>query len=237
MNVAVHTVAEADRVEEELLGRLRVHPVLNNIESRPDEQLLELLLQRRFISMIFTPVYDMGIDALTNADALKVAREIVREEYPIDEPSHREYLVDDLTALGATKSQILGCRPTPATTATLVDTLGLMADAATDTTDLRVLAMLRLWGEVVVAVEYGELWNRRIRSQFRSPSRPSVFYKEHYSHDGCEPLSTASSKTHSGRLGICLRDMVSNQSSLSAFIDVETHVIETRLEFYDQFAS
>ena len=227
-------VRDADRTEQRLLSRFTSHPVLQQADVLSHGQLIELLLQRRFISLIFTPVYDMGIDALSMPAALDVAREIVREEYPDGKPSHREDLVGDLLALGATKQQILSCRPTPVTSATLIDTLELMGEAAADGDDVRVLGMLRFWGEVVVAVEYGLFWNA-IAPQFSAAQRPSHFYQAHYTHDGCEPLATASLETHSGKLGVCLRELLLSQSSADALADVETRVVDSRLRFYDQF--
>ena len=227
-------ILDADRAEQRLLARLTSHPLLREAGALSHEQLVEVLLQRRFISMIFTPVYDMGIDALSMPAALDVAREIVREEYPAGRPSHREDLVADLLALGATKRQILGCRPTPATAATLVETFELMGEAAAGDDDIGVLGMLRFWGEVVVAVEYGQFW-KAIAPHLSTPARASRFYEAHYTHDGCEPLATASAKTHSGRLGVCLRELLISHSGADALAKVQTRVVESRLRFYDQF--
>jgi hypothetical protein len=227
-------ILDVDRTEQRLLARFTAHRVLRQADALSHAQLLELLLQRRFISLIFTPVYDMAIDALSMPAALDVAREIVREEYPAGRPSHREDLVADLLALGATKDQILGCRPTPATTATLIETLELMGEAAADGDDVRVLGMLRFWGEVVVAVEYGLFWSA-IAPHFSAAQRPSHFYHAHYAHDGREPLATASLNTHSGRLGVCLRELLIGPSSAASLSNVQARVVESRLRFYDQF--
>ena len=234
--VAVATVASADAEEAVLLGRFVRHPVLRDIDALSDERFLDVLLQRRFISLIFAPVYDMGIDALTDADAIRLVREIVREEYPGergDKPSHREELVADLLALGATKRQILASRPTAATLDVLTSSLGLMADAGAGASDLGVLTILRFWGEVVVAVEYGEYW-RRMGDRFGAPSR---FYYEHYSHDGRDALTTASatSATHSGRLGAHVAGRLAAPGALEAFVEIERRIVDTRLRFYDQF--
>jgi hypothetical protein len=227
-------ILDADRAEQRLLSRLTSHPLLREAGALSHEQLIEVLLQRRFISMIFTPIYDMGIDALSMAAALQVAREIVREEYPDGKPSHREDLVVDLLALGATRRQILGCRPTATTTATLIETFELMSEAGAAGDDIGVLGILRFWGEVVVAVEYEQFW-KAIRPHFLTSTRPSRFYEAHYTHDGCEPLATASLKTHSGRLGVCLRELLISHSTTDALANVQTRVIESRLRFYDQF--
>jgi hypothetical protein len=229
-------ILEADRAEKRLLSRLIDHPVLEHADALAPGRLIDVLLQRRFVSMIFTPVYDMGIDALTTQAALDVAREIVREEYPVDRPSHREELVTDLIALGATKDQILACRPTPSTTSTLIETLELMGEAASDVDEVRVLGMLRFWGEVVVAVEYGQFWTA-MAQHFATAGRPSRFYQAHYSHDGREPLATASSKTHSGRLGICLRELLTSPAEANAVSELEARIVDSRLRFYDQFVT
>ena len=231
-------VASADAEEAALLERFVAHPVLAHIETLSDERLLDLLLQRRFISLIFTPVYDMGIDALSDAGAVRLVREIVREEYPGehgDKPSHREELVADLLALGATREQILASRPTPATLDALTTSLGHMARAGSEQGDLGVLTILRFWGEVVVAVEYGEYW-RRMGDRFDAPSR---FYYEHYSHDGRDALTTASaaSATHSGRLGAHVAGLLEAPGALETFVEIERRVVDTRLRFYDQFAA
>lgn len=221
-------------MEKRLLSRLIDHPVLQHPDALSDERLMDVLLQRRFISMIFTPVYDMGIDALSTQAALDVAREIVREEYPAGKPSHREDLIRDLVALGATKHQILACRPTPSTTSMLVETLELMGEAAAGGDEVRVLGMLRFWGEVVVAVEYGQFW-KALAPHFSTEERPSRFYQTHHRHDGCEPLATASAKTHSGRLGVCLRELLITPNTADAVSQLEARIVESRLRFYDQF--
>ena len=137
-------------------------------------------------------------------------------------------------SLGATRSQVLACKPTAETIATVNESLELMAEATTADSDVRVLAMLRLWGEVVVSVEYGVFWSA-MKPLFEASDKASSFYFEHYSHDGCEQLATASTRTHSGRLGVCLRDLLSSGSAVDAFEDVETRIVDSRLRFYDQF--
>lgn len=236
--------ADADRIERQLLDRLTSHPVLQTINTMSHEQFLAMLLQRRFISLIFAPVYDMGIDALADTTALTLVRQILREEYPGQDGttmSHREDLVHDLGLLGAPKADVLACRPSAATVSVLVDTLELMAEAAaTDTTDLKVLTMLRFWGEVVVSVEYGEYWTRMAGrfdppdlAEPRDPDRRSRFYYAHYSHDGSEPLAAASAAdvdnldaTHSRRLGASLIRLLGRPGTTEAFAEVETQVLK-----------
>ena len=60
-------------------------------------------------------MYDVGIDGLDGSrPRSRLVREILREEYPDPSgatPSHREDLVADLLALGATREQVLAVAP------------------------------------------------------------------------------------------------------------------------------
>jgi hypothetical protein len=229
----------ADDIEGELLARFTAHPVFTEIERLPQETFLDVLLQRRFLSLLFAVVYDVGIDGLTDRTALVLVREILREEYPDpsgNTPSHREDLVHDLLALGATRQQVLTCRPSAVTAAVVEGTLALVADAGARGSDLELMTILRFWGEVLVAVEYGEFW-RRMRAGFDAARTPSRFYRPHHDHDGRDPLATAaeSALTHSGRLGACLVRMLADEGAEERFAETERRVLELRLEFYDQF--
>jgi hypothetical protein len=231
----------ADASEAGLLARFTAHGVFDDIEARSQEAFLALLLQRRFLSLLFPVVYDIGIDGLTDERAVRLVREILREEYPDASGasrSHREDLVCDLLALGATRSQILESRPTAVTAGVVEETLALMLDAAAAPGDVRVLTVLRFWGEVLVSVEYGQFW-RRMEGRFRASGSTSSFYRPHLQHDGCEPLATASESlaTHSGRLGGCLVRMLEDDSDVEEFAETERRVLAARMRFYDQFVA
>ena len=229
----------ADSTEAALLARFTAHPLFQSIELRPQSEFLGMLLQRRFLSLMFPAIWDIGIDALTDETAIRVVRQILREEYPDASggtPSHREDLVHDLVCLGATKPEIFACRPTPVTAAVIQDTFALMGDAAAEISDVKVLTILRFWGEVLVSVEYGEYW-KRMAAQFSNGDTRSRFYYGHHHHDGREPLATASesSSTHSGRLGACLMRLLVAEDAVDQFVEAEQQVLALRLKFYDQF--
>jgi hypothetical protein len=233
-------VLNADADEARLLARFTAHRVFADVERLADDAFLAVLLQRRFLSLLFPVVYDVGIDGLTDETAITLVREILREEYPDPSgatPSHREDLVADLLAIGATREQITGARPSAVTASVIADTLTLMLDAAAADGDIAVLTMLRFWGEVLVSVEYGEFW-RRMEARFVAAGTASRFYHPHHHHDGREPLALASaaSTTHSGRLGACLAGLLEADGAAQELAHVEQAVLETRLRFYDQFA-
>jgi hypothetical protein len=235
-----HRVLSADGIEGELLAQFLAHPLFAAVPRLDRAAFLEVLLQRRFLSLLFPVVYDVGIDGLGDEAARRLVREILREEYPDATgatPSHREDLVADLLVLGASRGQILAARPTAATTAVVEQTLGLALGAAAAPGDAAVLTVLRFWGEVLVSVEYGEFW-RPMAAVFEDAGAASRFYHPHHHHDGREPLAAASdsSATHSGRLGACLARLLAQDADAGAqFARVERAVLATRMRFYDQF--
>jgi hypothetical protein len=235
-----HRVLNADGVEAELLAQFTGHPLFAAIEGLDRATFLEVLLQRRFLSLLFPVVYDIGIDGLADEASTRLVREILREEYPDPTgatPSHREDLVADLRALGAPREEIVAARPSAVTASVLEETLALMLDAAAAPGDAAVLTVLRFWGEVLVSVEYGEFW-RRMEGELEAAGVASRFYHPHHHHDGREPLAAASdgSATHSGRLGACLvRSLEQESGALEEFARVERALLAARMRFYDQF--
>ncbi len=233
-------VVSADDAEGALLSQFTAHRLFVGIEQLDESAFIEVLLQRRFLSLLFPVVYDIGIDGLAGETATRLVREILREEYPDASgatPSHREDLVSDLLALGTTRERIAGARPTAVTSAVIEETLALILDAAAAPGDVAVLTLLRFWGEVLVSVEYGEFW-RRMAGAFAGAGVPSRFYHPHHHHDGREPLAAAShaSATHSGRLGACLAQLLEGDAgALEQFGGVERAVLAVRMRFYDQF--
>lgn len=73
----------------------------------------------------------------------------------------RDDMTHDLRPLGVSRQALAASRPTAATRRAITDTLELIADAVGRAdADLRLLAFLRFWGEVLVPVEYGRLSDR-----------------------------------------------------------------------------
>lgn len=235
-----HRVLSADAAEAELLAQFTGHELFAAIEDLDGAAFHEILLQRRFLSLLFPVIYDIGIDGLADEASTRLVREILREEYPDSTgatPSHREDLVGDLLALGASREQIMGARPSAATASVVQETLALMLDCAAAPGDAPVLTVLRFWGEVLVSVEYGEFW-RRMKPELEAAGVASRFYHPHHHHDGREPLAVAAddSATHSGRLGACLvRSLAQEAGAAEEFVRVERSVLAARMRFYDQF--
>jgi hypothetical protein len=233
---------ELDEFEDELIERFTGHPVLANLAQLPDDDFARVLLQRRFVSLGFTPAYDLAIDLLRDEAGLRIARVILREEYPDGSGhtrSHREDLRDDLLALGITRETIVEARPTAATRKALDDTFELIADAGRhEDADLRLLTILRFWGEVLVSVEYGRLWDRMAPVLAPDGENRSRFYFPHHVHDAkARSLATVSllSSTHSDRLATRVTELLQRRGSTDTFLRIEQQVLQLKLAFYDQF--
>jgi hypothetical protein len=233
---------ELDIFEDDLIEKFRQHPILKNLELLTDPDFVAILLQRRFLSLAFTPAYDLAIDLLNDKPSLKIARVILREEYPGSKGytrSHREDMKEDLLQLGVSRRDLVETRPTDATVRAIRKTLTLIPEAAAgDYADAQLLTILRFWGEVLVSVEYGELWRRmapRLEGEGENRSR---FYYPHHIHDKkMRPLATASmlSSTHSDQLGVRLRQLLDSHKARNCFMRIEKDILLLKMQFYDQF--
>ncbi|WP_037313461.1 hypothetical protein [Amycolatopsis orientalis] len=231
---------ELDEFEDGLIERFRNHPVLRGVADLPLEDLQTVLLQRRFLSLASTMAYDLAIDLLTDEQSIRIARMIIREEYPGNTspgstPSHHEDMKADILALGVPREALVRSRKTLATSACIDTTMELIATAGESKhADVELLTILRFWGEVLVSVEYGELW-RRIGPMLGDKS---VFYYPHHVHDAkSRPLAAVSplSLTHSDQLGLRLVQLIDSHEARQRFRDTEQAVVAIKSAFYDQF--
>jgi hypothetical protein len=234
---------DLDEFEDDLIERFKRHPVLADVPSLDDAGFAALLLQRRFLSLAFTPAYDLAIDLLEDEVGLRLARVILREEYPDAggyTQSHREDMKDDLLRLGVSRRELVETRPTSVTSATITRTLDLIAEAGRHgNSDLRLLIILRFWGEILVSVEYGQLWRRMEPLLTHDGENRSRFYYPHLMHDAkAHPLATASllSTTHADQLGMRLSELLAAGDAGECFRETEQAILRLKLDFYDQFA-
>ena len=239
----ITTLAELDQYEDRLIQSFQQHPCFQQIQSLPREQFHLLLLQRRFLSLAFTPVYDMVIDGIKESKARQSARRILREEYPDrrgNVPSHREDLVSDLLNLGIHYNQIINCTPSAQTLGVLQKTFALLAgNIVDDLYQIKLLTILRFWGEVLVSAEYTMLWERiHTMGLTTSGEKRSLFYHLHMVHDAKKKslihLSLIGS-THSDLLAVSLKTLLQDESSLSYCAKIEDEILAIKNEFYNQF--
>lgn len=231
-----------DAFEDDLVERFDAHPVLANIALLSEDAFAEVLLQRRFVSHAFTPCYDLAIDLLSDEVGLRIARVILREEYPDSHGhtrSHREDMTEDLRQLGIPQRTIRTSRPSATTRKVILDSLEMIAEAGAEPdADVRMLTLLRFWGEILVSVEYGRLWERMGPLLTQGGENRSRFYYPHYSHDAkATPLARVSllSTTHADRLGRRLSELLAREPSSDGFEEMEKRSLRLKTDFYDQF--
>jgi hypothetical protein len=242
----ISTLADLDHYEDQIIECFQKHPCLDNLASLSQANFVGLLLQRRFLSLAFTPIYDMAIDGLlTNPKAQQSARRILREEYPGadgTEPSHRENLIHDLKQIGLTHYQIMNAVPSSATFKTIQRTLAFFTgDPDTLDYQIKLITLLRFWGEVLISAEYKMLWSRLesmgLQKNGKSQSR---FYYPHIVHDAkrrpMDQYSIVNATTHPDQLALSLQDLLDNKKEAIAYCAaIETEIVGIKSAFYDQF--
>jgi hypothetical protein len=252
-------LARIDELEDQLIASFQHHPVLAAAGAMTRDALLELLLQRRFLSLAFTPIYELALDALIDVRARHVVRSLLRAEYggdddddlgefPADDrPTHRERLVLDLCALGATRRQIACSRPSQATRTVVEGLLAAMVrgpDTGEDAHQIAILSTLRLAAEILVAVEYAALWPHLQRLGLSADGRPgtkrSLFYHPHMVHDArtirlSGPPSAPLDAGHSDQLTACLHALLaaSGAGGLETSLHAMTYAHALKRSFYD----
>jgi hypothetical protein len=237
-----------NNLETDLIAKLKLHPLFTQINTLSWQNFLAILIQRRFLSLSIVNVYELAIDALSDRLAKQTVREILHEEYPrntkgIPLPSPRELLFQDLLNLGATAEMILTTPETNITREVREQSYQLMVDCLGKTeAQIQLIAFLRFWAEVLVAVEYSCLWQRiseRLASKNSEDKPRSEFYYFHLIHDsrnsdvGQENL--LGGLTHAQELGIHLKRLMTSSESLALCITLEKKAYLLKSKFYNQF--
>src|SRR5688572_56221 len=117
----LESIRALDQREDQLVAEFAQHPFFRLLpdawrhgdRTQVRGLISRALIQRRFISLAFTPLYDVVIDGLEDPRCKAMAREILQYEYPSDRTSHREDLVSDLLAMGISKDDVLSAAPSP----------------------------------------------------------------------------------------------------------------------------
>jgi len=242
------TLESVDAREHDLVEAFKSHPVLAHFESLSREQVLDILLQRRFVSLAVTPLYDLAIDAFEDLGLKRCLREILREEYPDnDRPTHREDLMEDLRALGASWEQVVSSGVTPATAQCIERLLSaLRKQEERSLYEVRVLSFVRFASEVLVAEEYSRMWPglRRLGLCGRNEAGGvrSKFYKPHMSHDQRKvrfsaPTDYMEDKSHSDQLTEMLKARLlrGGPAAFKVCLEAMQAAVEVKRGFYDPF--
>jgi hypothetical protein len=239
---------QLNAVEQQCIADLQNHPLLGNIASLSWDELLALLLQRRFLSLSIVNVYEFVIDALESEASKATVRQILHEEYPRNTrgkplPSHRELLFRDLLHLGASREQILTTAESSLTRQVRLESLAALETCLTRPhSDLALISFLRFWAEVLVSVEYACLWpqlSKRLTHGLAVEGKQSEFFYYHMIHDrrqsdiGAEQL--LGGLTHSQELARHIAMQIVSEETLEIAIEQVGRAWQLKDLFYRQF--
>lgn len=234
--------------ERQCIVNLQEHPIFAHTAEANWDDLLALLLQRRYLSLAIVNVYEFVIDALENEAIKATVRLILHEEYPRNSrgtplPSHRELLFRDLIHLGASREQILSTAESAVTLQVRLESFAALESClASPHSDLALISFLRFWAEVLVAVEYACLWPRlseRLTQGFAAEGNRSEFYFYHMIHDrrqtdiGAEQL--LGGLTHSQELARHIATRIVSDATLKTAIELVEFAWHLKDLFYRQF--
>lgn len=219
-----------------------------NPERVETEIFYKLLLQRHWLSHIFTPIYDIALNFLSpdRKSAKVLIRGIIREEYPDPDGhirSHREDLIEELKMMGISHSLIVNSPPTVETSAVIKEAFSMVLDFSKEEyADVMLIAFLRYWCEVLTAIEYRLFWPRI--EQLLNGEK-SVFYRNHIDHDRNTVKfhklhDTIRGGTHADRLGRKLDQILrtkkfSNNDAINAVLKAVEKSADNKVLFYKQF--
>jgi hypothetical protein len=236
--------------EVSLIEKFSSHPLFTRIDAIAWHEVLEILIQRRFLSLSIVNIYEFAIDALSDQEIKKTVRGILNEEFPrntkgIPLPSHRELLFQDLLNLGATSEMILTTTENPVTQMVRDESYKRMVGCLGEKyCQVGIIAFLRFWAEVLVSVEYSCLWQRiseRLSNGQSNHKIRSEFYYFHMIHDSRNSdigkESFLGGLTHSQELAIHLQKLISSEEALLYCINLEESAYQLKYQFYEQFIS
>ena len=246
----IDTINKLNRFEISLIEKFMSHPLFTHLDAIAWNDFLEILIQRRFLSLFIVNIYEFVIDSLADGEIKRTVRGILNEEYPrntkgVPLPSHRELLFQDLLNLGATYEMILTTPETPVTQMVRDESYRLMVSCLGEKyCQVGLVAFLRFWAEVFVSIEYSCLWKRiseRLSNGQSENKVRSEFYYFHMIHDSRNSdigkESFLGGLTHSQELAIHLQRLISSEEALLYCTHIEQSVYQLKYQFYDQFIS
>ena len=213
--------------KEEVLARARKDRRLKELSSLSREEFERVLLQNRFRSFQFTPLYDEALCFLSDGDAKRAVRNLRNEEYPIRRPSHREDLFTDLAKIGISKERIGMERVSNVTQRSIDDLYGLVRPELGENPshyDIRCISGLGIAEEALIAEEYDVIL-RELERRYSFARGNSVFYEPHQSHD----------EDHAAKLFGVLGKLVRDEGGIRAACGAMDKAYVARIGFYEQF--
>ena len=223
--------SQIDTLENSLMGEHKMN-VEKLVRKTGEAEFKRMLLQRKWTSYAFTPLYDFGIDGMQNEKAKHILRSIRTDEYPPEGPSHKEDLVHDLKIIGMDIEEIMNAQPSKHTEKSIKEQFDFLKIKDPETHDIKVVTFLRFALEILVSVEYS-VFVRRLED-FGLTRRNSIFYWPHFMHDMKQnPLGTKGI-THSDMLSGQLGEMLDTLKKASACGRYTQKSYDLRADFFRQ---
>src|SRR3989338_9159516 len=202
------------------------------VRKMSNAEFKRMLLQRKWTSYSFTPLYDFGIDGMQNEKAKIILRGIRNDEYPPG-PSHREDLVHDMKIMGMDIEEIMNTQPSKHTEKTIKSQFDFLRfNEEQEMHDIKVVTFLRFGLEILVSVEYGVFVQRL--EDFGLTRRNSKFYWPHFMHDMKQNPLGKQGNTHSDMLSEQLGEMLDTLKKAAACGRYTQKTFELRSEFFRQ---
>lgn len=243
-------IEKLNGLEIDLIEKFKSHPLFIHLDQISWHNFLNILIQRRFLSLSIVNLYEFVIDCLTDNEIKKTVRSILNEEFPrntkgVPLPSHRELLFQDLLNLGATYEMILTTSPTDITKKVRDESYSLMNSCLGQKyCQAGLVAFLRFWAEVLVSTEYYSLWPRisqRLSTGYSNDKVRSEFYYFHMIHDSRNSdigkESFLGGRTHAQELAIHLQKLIDSEETLLFCLNIAQSTYQLKYQFYDQFIS
>ncbi len=223
---------QIDKLENSLILEHKTN-IEKLVKNMSNAEFKRMLLQRKWISYAFTPLYDFGIDSMADEKAKQILRTIRNDEYPREGPSHREDLIHDLKIIGLELDEVINESASKQTLKSIKNQFDfLKIREEQEMHDIKVVTFLRFGLEILVSVEYGVFVQRL--EDFGLTRRNSRFYWPHFMHDMKQhPLGTKGS-THSDMLSEQLGSMLDTLKKAAACGRFTQKTYELRSEFFRQ---
>ena len=220
--------------EAGLVAAFHQHPFFRLFSEQSDTDIRRYLTERYVVSENFVRWYDRAINGLTDPEARSLLRKITLDETPQNAPSHREDLISDLQYIGVPIEKILSRRASKSTLKVINRLNELVAYSSDSDYDLRVMAALRMAGEILVAEEYRHVVPELEKRFGLTPER-SRFYFPHFQHDQVGG-SSGGIDSHTDSFHPILERLITNEEKLGVAIDASDRAYKVRISLFDQFA-
>ena len=215
--------------EDGLMTRFHELPFFQEFPRMSNRVLIQFLLQLGHLSAEFIPWYEKAKQGFESEEAKEVVRRILRDEIPVDAPTHQDDRLHDLKLLGISKEKILNTPALPQTRIVIRKMYALSRYPQTEY-ELKVLVTLRIFGEILVSETYQYIVTA-LEQRFGIIPTQSHFYAPHCYHDRKGEIE----KNHTTSFDTLLNKLIVDERTLQTAQKVASRAFRLRSSFYGQF--